>query len=107
MAGAATCGTVNFTGVGHVTAATTHIYYNPSGSNIAADANGVGPSYATPTNYAANITGTLNAWMLVNDVNQLQGMNTNLAGTYTLGKNIDATATGTWNSGAGFLPVGS
>ncbi len=106
VAGAETCGTVSFTGSGHVTAATTNIYYNPSGSNNAADANGVGPSYATPTSFAGKVTGTLNSYMLVNDVNQLQGMNTNLAGNYALGNNINATATNLWNGLAGFMPTG-
>lgn len=106
VAGAFNCGTVSFTGLGHVNAAT-NIYYNPLGSNQAADANGVGPTYATPTDYTANVTGTLNAYMLVNDANQLQAMNTNLAGKYALGSNIDATATSGWNVGAGFVPVGN
>lgn len=105
VAGAFNCGTVSFSGLGHVNAAT-NIYYNPFGSNLAADANGVGPTYATPTDYTANVTGTLNAYMLVNDANQLQAMNTNLAGKYALGSNIDATATSGWNVGAGFVPVG-
>jgi filamentous hemagglutinin family protein len=37
----------------------------------------------------------------------LQGMQGNLSGHYALGSNIDASATSTWNSGAGFAPVGS
>jgi filamentous hemagglutinin family protein len=37
----------------------------------------------------------------------LQGMNGNLAARYALGSNIDASATSSWNSGAGFLPVGN
>ncbi|MHB1092944.1 two-partner secretion domain-containing protein [Thiobacillus sp.] len=36
----------------------------------------------------------------------LQGINGNLAGNYVLGANIDASATNSWNSGAGFDPVG-
>jgi filamentous hemagglutinin family protein len=35
----------------------------------------------------------------------LQGMRGNLAGHYALGSNIDASATSTWNSGAGFTPI--
>ena len=45
--------------------------------------------------------------MLVNNVNQLQAMNTNLSGNYALGRDIDATATTTWNGGEGFVPVGN
>lgn len=37
----------------------------------------------------------------------LQGMKNNLSGLYALGSDIDASATSGWNSGAGFLPVGS
>ncbi len=36
----------------------------------------------------------------------LQGINGNLAGNYVLGADIDASATSTWNSGAGFNPIG-
>ena len=36
----------------------------------------------------------------------LQGMSGDLAGYYSLGSNIDATATSTWNAGEGFVPVG-
>ncbi|HET8730257.1 MAG TPA: YDG domain-containing protein, partial [Moraxellaceae bacterium] len=36
----------------------------------------------------------------------LQGMQGNLGGHYALGANIDASATSTWNSGAGFAPIG-
>ncbi len=37
----------------------------------------------------------------------LQGMAGNLGGYYALGANIDASATSTWNSGAGFAPIGN
>src|ERR1700722_5738176 len=37
----------------------------------------------------------------------LQGMNGNLAASYALGGNIDASATSAWNAGAGFTPIGS
>ncbi|MGL5838750.1 MAG: beta strand repeat-containing protein, partial [Sphingorhabdus sp.] len=73
------------------------IYYNPS-------------SYASPTNYSVNVvggSGPLTAWMLVNNVNQLQAMDTNLAGTYALGRDVDASVTATWNGGLGFSPVGN
>jgi filamentous hemagglutinin family protein len=36
----------------------------------------------------------------------LQGINGNLSGYYALGSNIDATATSSWNAGAGFTPIG-
>jgi len=107
VAGTASCGTVTFSGSGHVTAAATDIYYNPAGSHAVADANGNGPSYSSPTDYATNVTGTINASMLVNDVNQLQAINTNQGGTYALGRDINASVTRGWNTGAGFVPIGS
>ncbi|TBW38284.1 filamentous hemagglutinin N-terminal domain-containing protein [Siculibacillus lacustris] len=71
------------------------IFYNPS-------------SFAAPTDYSSRIaSGTLTAHMLVNTVQDLQDMNTNLNGTYALGRDIDASATASWNGGAGFQPVGS
>ena len=71
------------------------LYYNPT-------------SYAAPINFALILGATpYTAWMLVNDATNLQGMSTNLGGAYALGKDIDATATSTWNSGAGFAPVGN
>ncbi|MDO8810658.1 MAG: beta-propeller fold lactonase family protein, partial [Gallionella sp.] len=92
-------GTVTFSSGITITSAAgkrTDLYYNPT-------------AYATPTNYSANLlgAGTSAAWMLVNDVTQLQAMNTNLAGVYALGKNIDATATSGWNSGLGFSELGT
>ena len=36
----------------------------------------------------------------------LQGVNGNLTGWYALGGDIDASATSSWNSGAGFSPLG-
>ena len=36
----------------------------------------------------------------------LQGMDGNVAGNYALGADINASVTSSWNSGAGFLPVG-
>jgi filamentous hemagglutinin family protein len=101
-------GSVHFTGSGHVTVtgpAAVGIYYNPI-SYISASTKS--DSLGNP--YTANVTlnggGAMTAYMLVNDVNQLQAINTNLSGNYALGKNIDATATSGWNAGAGFLPIG-
>ena len=77
-------------------AGTVDIYHNPA-------------SYAAPTNYSSHITGggTLNTWMLVNNVDQLQAMGTNMAGNYALGRDIDASDTMNWNGGTGFAPVGN
>jgi len=43
----------------------------------------------------------------ITDVDGLQAMEDDLTEDYVLGNNIDASATSTWNSGAGFAPVGS
>ena len=45
--------------------------------------------------------------MLVNTVYDLQNMNNNKAGTYALGRDIDAGITSTWNGGNGFPPIGA
>ncbi|RNI14918.1 hypothetical protein EFE42_02805, partial [Methanohalophilus sp. RSK] len=42
----------------------------------------------------------------ITDVNQLQEMNAKLSANYTLMNDIDASETSTWNSGAGFEPIG-
>lgn len=84
-------GSVTFTAGG-----TASIFYNPPAG------------YGTPTDYSASFTGvTPTAYMLVNNVNNLQAINTNLAGKYALGKDIDASATTGWNAGAGFDPIGT
>ena len=93
-------GTVSF-GSGITAAADggVSLYYNPS-------------SYSAPVDYAANagVGTTLTAYMLVNTLDNLQAINAtpeSLAGTYALGKNIDASATAGWNDGAGFEPIGT
>ena len=58
-------------------------------------------SGATP---GLSLAGT--AYTVINSVTALQNMQNNLAGNYALGSDIDASATSTWNSGAGFAPVG-
>jgi filamentous hemagglutinin family protein len=44
---------------------------------------------------------------LINNVDQLQFMEYDLSAAYKLNLPIDASATSTWNSGAGFTPVGN
>lgn len=89
-------GTIKFGALGKITlggGGRADLYYNPLG-------------YAAPTDFSAAVNGPATAWMLVNSVAQLQGMNANLAGDYALGRDIDAGATKGWNGGAGFAPVG-
>lgn len=45
-------------------------------------------------------------YMWVDNVQQLQAMNTNVTGNYALHNSIDAVETKDWNSSAGFTPVG-
>jgi hypothetical protein len=45
-------------------------------------------------------------YAVISDVIALQNINGNLTGKYALGANIDATDTATWDSGAGFTPIG-
>ena len=79
------------------------IFYNPSGSK----------KYQNPVDFSSEFSRNpddnnlqLFADMLVNNVSDLQAMNENLNGDYALGKNIDASVTANWNSGAGFIPIG-
>ena len=99
-------GTVTFGGGQVLDRGNVSIFYNPTGSNSTVNAT----KYTAPTqtNFASNVTGgaTLQTSMLVNTVYDLQNMNNNKAGTYALGRDIDASITSTWNSGAGFEPIG-
>ncbi len=47
--------------------------------------------------------GSLITYQVINDLNALQAITS--SGNYALGSNIDASATSTWNSGAGFAPL--
>ncbi len=47
------------------------------------------------------------ATVVIQTIQDLQNISNNLAGNYLLANNIDASATATWNSGVGFLPIGS
>ncbi len=95
-------GTVNFIDKSAIDAnnSVVSIFYNPV-------------NYDTPTNFSGNVVLTngasLQADMLVNNLTQLQEIGadaTTLAGSYVLGRAIDAKATSGWNAGAGFIPIG-
>ncbi|WP_162801349.1 MBG domain-containing protein [Azospirillum brasilense] len=66
-------------------------------------------AYTAPTDYSgiAGAGTAVTGYMLVNTAENLQAIGTNLAGTYALGRDIDADATAGWNHGAGFAPLGS
>ncbi|MFC5359389.1 MBG domain-containing protein [Azospirillum himalayense] len=90
-------GTVRFGAGATVTASGgASILYNPT-------------AYTAPTDYSgiAGAGTVVTGYMLVNTAENLQAIGTNLAGTYALGRDIDAQATAGWNSGAGFAPLGS
>ncbi|MDE2303207.1 MAG: hypothetical protein KGK11_11685, partial [Sphingomonadales bacterium] len=94
------------TGTGTVTLATGAI--NMSGAGDAVDIFYNPTAIGTPTNYAPGVTaGTWTGYQLLDNVTQLQQAGGFLAQNFALGRNIDATATLTWNAGAGFQPIGS
>jgi filamentous hemagglutinin family protein len=90
---------------------TVAIFYNPTDNPANSVVNAT--SYTGPTSYTANVltNGTvsnqLTAYMLVNTVYDLQNVQNNLTAAYALGRNIDASATATWNAFAGFVPIGN
>lgn len=87
------------------------IKFSPAGK-ISASNDGVINLYTNVAQYTDNaiydgfITGPYSLWMLVNNVDQLQRINTNLFGKYAIGRNIDASDTRNWNGGEGFAPLG-
>ena len=75
---------------------------------------GTGGSYALRWGSAITLSGdnaTLDiagqGYTLIRDVAALQAMKDNLGGHYALGTDVDASATSSWNNGAGFSPVRS
>lgn len=52
-------------------------------------------------------SGTESDPYVITTVEQLQQMNDNLNACYALGNDIDASATATWNGGAGLVPIGT
>lgn len=49
----------------------------------------------------------VDGYMWVEDVEQLQAINTNISGNYALRNSIDATATSSWNNNDGFKQIGT
>ena len=98
-------GTIIFNGSGKVdfshSTGQVNFGYNPIGG------------YASPTNYSASVLtnfavpNQFTPFMWVNNVTDLQNINQNLSGKYLLANNIDASATASWNGGAGFIPIGN
>jgi hypothetical protein len=107
----------NITATGNTAA----LVINPNTANGSQAASGTGAFNLTMgnsitlsgSNPSLSIAG--NAYTVINSLGaagsttgtDLQGINGNLSGYYALGTNIDATATSSWNSGAGFTPIGN
>lgn len=66
---------------------------------------------ASDNKYIATVNGNGFAqnkgYMWVENVEQLQDINTNLSGNYALRNSIDATATSSWNNNEGFKQIGT
>jgi hypothetical protein len=56
--------------------------------------------------FSGSGSGTVPDPYIITDVNQLQEMQNDLAASYVLGNDIDASGTVSWNGGAGFEPIG-
>ncbi|MDY6944966.1 MAG: YDG domain-containing protein [Pseudomonadota bacterium] len=67
---------------------------NNFSTRLGSDGSVVNYTVITSLGSAGSMTGT-----------DLQGMNGNVHGNYVLGSDLDATATSSWNGGAGFAPI--
>jgi filamentous hemagglutinin family protein len=83
--------------------ASDEIYVNATIANTNSTYGGV---YFNAANTTDKVIFGTNGLVMVYNVYQLQWINTALQGIYELGGNIDASETSTWNSSAGFVPIG-
>ncbi|MCX9158562.1 filamentous hemagglutinin N-terminal domain-containing protein, partial [Niveibacterium sp. 24ML] len=60
---------------------------------------------AGPVYLGSDGAATPTAYDVILNVNQLQAVKGNLSAHYVLGNDVDASATATWNAGAGFSPI--
>lgn len=58
------------------------------------------------TSAPINLTMNSNNSSVITTCTQLQAIDDNLSGSYTLGSDIDCSQSATWNDGAGFSPIG-
>ncbi|WP_258001196.1 YDG domain-containing protein [Janthinobacterium sp. ROICE36] len=72
----------------------------PSGNNFSTK---LGSNGGVTTYQVINSLGAFNS----STGSDVQGMQGNLSGNYVLGSNVDASVTGSWDSGQGFVPIGS
>lgn len=82
-------------------------FNNTVDANTYKDKQKIASGLATVLDTNGNKVADFNAYMWVEDVEQLQAINTNLSGNYALRNSIDATATQDWNDGAGFASLGT
>ncbi|MFK4259501.1 GLUG motif-containing protein [Agrobacterium tumefaciens] len=98
-------GTVSFGSDVKVTASDVVLYYNPAG-NDASSVNSTSYTHSTDYSGYAGAGTTITGYMLVNSVYDLQNVQNKLDGAFAVGRDIDASRTASWNSGAGFKPIG-
>src|SRR5450830_1025379 len=72
----------------------------PSGNNFSTK---LGSNGGVTVYQVINSLGAFNS----SSGSDVQGMQGNLSGNYVLGSNIDASVTGSWDSGRGFMPIGN
>ncbi|MFA5040411.1 MAG: MBG domain-containing protein, partial [Bdellovibrionales bacterium] len=88
---------------------TAGLVLSPTGNLLLGNAAKINLASGTSLTISGNAYTIINSLGLAGSTTttDLQGMNGNLAGYYALGSDIDASATSSWNSGAGFAPVGN
>lgn len=64
-----------------------------------------GGVYFNASNMDDKVVFGTNGKVIINNIYQLQWLNTALRGNYELGRDIDASVTSSWNSGLGFAPL--
>jgi hypothetical protein len=75
-----------------------------TGATLSSDLNSTGVTLLS-SNGTSSVTGGGSGGNI--NVNDTVSWSAKLSGYYALGSNIDATATSSWNSGAGFTPIGN
>ena len=87
-------GTVTYNGATvTTTSGGVSVFYNPTNPSGATPGTINATEYTTPTTYAG-----ATAYMLVNNVYDLENINNHKTGTYALGKDIDASVTQSWTN---------
>ncbi|MEK6734301.1 MAG: hypothetical protein AABY27_04260, partial [Pseudomonadota bacterium] len=80
-----------------------YIYYNPAPK---IDEETYTHKYHNPNSYTRNVgSKSSTAYMLVNDINDLQDITKFLHGNYALSRDIEANKTISWDNGNGFAPL--